>query len=108
MYISVKPKVFTEASLDKSKAKSAQFQVLGNDEKPVSNLNGFYYIFVNGYLWREIAAVDNGCLSEVDLANEFGKNERSYSGLVTQSVIARKSFGIYLIKKAQSHLGHGL
>jgi len=90
LYISVKPKVFTEASLDKSKAKSAQFQVLGNDEKPVSNLNGFYYIFVNGYLWREIAAVDNGCLSEVDLANEFGKNERSYSGLVTQTILLPK------------------
>lgn len=90
LYISVKPKVFTEASLDKNKTKSAQFQVLGNDEKPVSNLNGFYYIFVNGYLWREIAAVDNGCLSEVDLANEFGKNERSYSGLVTQTILLPK------------------
>ena len=90
LYISVKPKVFTDASLNKSKTKSAQFQVLGNDEKPVSNLNGFYYIFVNGYLWREIAAVDNGCLSEVDLANEFGKNERTYTGLLTQTILLPK------------------
>lgn len=89
-FISVKPTVFTEASLDKSKAKPAQFQVLGEDERPVSNLNGFYYVFVNGYLWREIAAVDNGCLSEVDLATEFGKNERSYTGLVTQTILLPK------------------
>ncbi|MDP2484610.1 hypothetical protein [Pseudoalteromonas marina] len=90
LYISVKPKVYTEASLNKNKAKPAQFQVLGEDEKPVSNLNGFYYIFVNGYLWREIAAVDNGCLSEVDLANEFGKNERTYTGLLTQTILLPK------------------
>jgi hypothetical protein len=90
LYISVKPKVYTEASLNKNKAKPAQFQVLGEDDKPVTNLNGFYYIFVNGYLWREIAAVDNGCLSEVDLANEFGKNERTYTGLLTQTILLPK------------------
>ena len=90
LYISVKPKVYTEASLNKNKAKPAQSQVLGEDEKPVTNLNGFYYIFVNGYLWREIAAVDNGCLSEVDLANEFGKNERIYTGLLTQTILLPK------------------
>ncbi len=89
-FINVKLKLFTEPSLDKSKARSAQFQILGEDGRPVSESNGFYYIFVNGHLWREIAAVDNGCLSEIDLGREFGKNERKASGIRTQTVIIPK------------------
>ncbi|SFC95999.1 hypothetical protein [Pseudoalteromonas denitrificans] len=94
-YIGVMPKVFTEPSLDKNKASAPYLHSFENLSKYDKNINGFYYIFVNGFLWREVVAVSDGLLAEIDLAKEYGKNRRLHTSVAFQDlVLPHKTIGL--------------
>lgn len=73
--------VFKDPSLDKSKAGKAEFVPIfkGKDKLGAGEAIGYFYIFINGYLWREVAALPQGALSEVDLRLYHDKNFRSFN-----------------------------
>ncbi|MCP4745158.1 MAG: type VI secretion system tip protein VgrG [Desulfobacteraceae bacterium] len=49
--------------------------------------NGYLYIFVNGFLWRELQAQKQGLFKDVDLANYKTKDERIASGAEHGSIL---------------------
>ena len=73
--------VFKDPSLDKSKAGNAEFIPMfkGKDKLGENEAIGYFYIFINGFLWREVAALPQGALSEVDLRLYHDKNFRSFN-----------------------------
>ncbi|WP_017217343.1 hypothetical protein [Pseudoalteromonas sp. NJ631] len=78
----VELRVFSEASLDINKAKAPEYVPMFKDQKEFQEDEpvGYYYFFVNGYLWREIAAISGGMLSEVDLREYHGQSFRPNNG----------------------------
>ena len=78
-FITVKPLVYSEPSLNKDQARNAAFGVLNVDGSFVTKTKGYYYIFVNGCLWREVVAYNAGTFSEVDLGVHYGTNQREAS-----------------------------
>lgn len=78
----VELRVFSDASLDINKAKAPEYVPMFKDQKEFQEDEpvGYYYFFVNGYLWREIAAISGGMLSEVDLREYHGQSFRPNNG----------------------------
>ncbi|MBR8845013.1 hypothetical protein [Pseudoalteromonas sp. JC3] len=78
----VELRVFSEVSLDINKAKAPEYVPMFKDQKEFQEDEpvGYYYFFVNGYLWREIAAISGGMLSEVDLREYHGQSFRPNNG----------------------------
>ncbi|WP_199610760.1 hypothetical protein [Flocculibacter collagenilyticus] len=86
---SVVPQVFKDASLLRHKAGAPEFIPLNNEyvELQKGDALGYYYIFINGYLWREIAAGPNGELYEVDLKECHSSDIRPHLNLATNCII---------------------
>ncbi|MFC3032144.1 hypothetical protein ACFOEE_06405 [Pseudoalteromonas fenneropenaei] len=79
-FVTVKPLVFKEATFSQDKAGDPEFVALfkGKDRLLEGEALGYYYLYINGYLWREIAVLPHGALSEVDLRKHHGNDFRPY------------------------------
>ncbi|WP_199611910.1 hypothetical protein [Flocculibacter collagenilyticus] len=88
-FVAVIPKVFKEPTLDKNKAGYPEFVAMRADQDALlaTEAIGYYYIFIDGFLWREIAALPNGDLSEVDLAEYHDKDVRPFSSLAAKEIV---------------------
>ncbi|QBG34901.1 hypothetical protein [Litorilituus sediminis] len=89
-FINVELKVYTEPTLSKAKAQSPEFNVLNESGDTISDSHGYFYIFVNGHLWREVTALQDGLLAEVDLVQHYGKNSRRYRSIPYTGLITPK------------------
>lgn len=80
-FVTVKPVVFKDALMSRDKAGAPDFIPLfkGQDELLTDEAIGYFYVFLNGYLWREVAALPVGALSEVDLRIHHDKDFRPHS-----------------------------
>ncbi|NTS77919.1 sulfite exporter TauE/SafE family protein [Catenovulum sp. SM1970] len=88
-FVSVKPLVFSEPTLNLQKASSPEFIPMDKDKMTFAEDDpiGFYYIFVNGHLWREMATLDKGFLHEIDLSLHHDKNHRPYSAKAAMEIL---------------------
>ncbi len=84
--LTIKPRVFTEPSLDKNKATEPTF-IEQPDNFAENTACGYLYIFVDGFLWREYAALGLSGYSEIDLAKEHSLDTRKYSGSNVSNII---------------------
>ena len=75
-FVNVSLKVYTEPSLSKAKAANPERYALNEAGDVISHIHGYFYLFVNNHLWREIVALKDGMLAEVDLVKYYGENER--------------------------------
>ena len=89
-FISVSLKVFTEPTLSKQKARSPSFQVIDEKGQVASEINGYFYLFVNGHLWREITALKDGLLAEIDLVQNYGRDSRRYASIPFNNCVTPK------------------
>ncbi len=66
------------------------------DGIPTDAACGYLYIFVDGYLWREVACIGNGMYSDVDLMQEHSKDFRKhYSSPTLNIIIPTKTKALY-------------
>ncbi len=84
--IAIEPRIFNEASLDKAKATTPDF-IENIEGIPANATCGYIYIFVDGYLWREVACTGNGMFSDVDLMQEHSKDIREHHSSVALNII---------------------
>ncbi|KAF7769660.1 hypothetical protein PCIT_a2528 [Pseudoalteromonas citrea] len=96
-FVSVTPCVFTEPTLDKAQAGAPEYIAMFKEQDTLleGQAIGYYYVFLNGFLWREVAALANGVLSEVDLAKYHDHDFRAHSGQhVTELKLPVKGRGL--------------
>ncbi|MDN3380897.1 MULTISPECIES: hypothetical protein [unclassified Pseudoalteromonas] len=82
----ITPRVFIDPSLDKSIA--AEPNYIEQPDNFVENTAcGYLYLFVDGFLWREYAALGFNGYSEIDLTKEHSLDVRNYSGAHVKNII---------------------
>ena len=84
--VAITPLVFTEASLDKSSACPPD-DIENLPSKLKHATCGYIYIFVDGYLWREVACIGDGQYSDVDLEQEHSLDQRAHRSTATQRIL---------------------
>ncbi|NMP03843.1 hypothetical protein HHE94_14140 [Pseudoalteromonas arctica] len=90
--------VFKDPSLDKAKAGVPEFVPLfkGIDKLGKNDAIGYFYVFINGFLWREVASLPQGALSEVDLRIHHDKNFRPFSSAESyELVVPSRAVGLF-------------
>ncbi|MCG9733703.1 hypothetical protein L1D51_06800 [Pseudoalteromonas shioyasakiensis] len=97
-FLTVTPLVFKDYTLDKSKAGAPEFIPM-DKFKPQPEENaayGYYYIYINGFLWREIAALADKQLSDVDLSLYHSQDFRPHTSVFNQDILLpRKVIGLF-------------
>ncbi|GAA0820386.1 hypothetical protein GCM10009111_25740 [Colwellia asteriadis] len=94
-FINFKLKVFTESTLSTTLAKSPERLIVDQKGDVISPIHGYFYLFVNGYLWREIVALNDGMLSDVDLVAYYGEDKRLYKSMLCNTCMApKKTIGL--------------
>ncbi|MEJ6498421.1 hypothetical protein [Pseudoalteromonas lipolytica] len=82
----ITPRVFIDPSLNKSTA--AEPSYIEQPENFVENTAcGYLYLFVDGFLWREYAALGFNGYSEIDLTEEHSLDIRGFSGAHVKNII---------------------
>ncbi len=97
-FVTLLPHVFKEPTLDKSKSGAPEYLpfIKNQDQLADGEAIGYYYLYVDGYLWREIAALPNGLLSDIDLSKTHDQNFRKYSSKAAIDIIVpRKALGLF-------------
>jgi len=84
--IAITPKIFNDAGLDKRHAAAPDF-IEKIDTLPKNAACGYLYIFIDGYLWREIACTGLGMLSDVDLMQQHSKDHRPHVTKAARQII---------------------
>ncbi|NMR26334.1 hypothetical protein HH219_12455 [Pseudoalteromonas sp. NEC-BIFX-2020_015] len=97
-FVTVTPLVFKDYTLDKSKAGAPDFIPM-DKFRPLPEENaayGYYYIYINGFLWREIAALADKQLSDVDLSLYHSQDFRPHTSVFNQDILLpRKIIGLF-------------
>lgn len=97
-FVTVTPLVFKDYTLDKGKAGAPEFIPM-DKFRPLPEENaayGYYYIYINGFLWREIAALADKQLSDVDLSLYHSQDFRPHTSVFNQDILLpRKIIGLF-------------
>ncbi|WP_282115227.1 hypothetical protein [Pseudoalteromonas arctica] len=88
-FITVTPLVFKDYTLDKTKAGAPEFIPMDKFRPTPEDdaAYGYYYIYINGFLWREIAALADKQLSDVDLSLHHSQDLRPHSSVFNQDIL---------------------
>ena len=93
--MAILPQVFTQTSLSKATACAPDY-IENLTGLPAHAACGYLYIFVDGYLWRELACLGDNKYSDVDLQLEHSQDVRKFRSRPTEKIlIPTRTRGLY-------------